>query len=149
MVEFETIEAEEISFGNNNFIEVAKKKAISEDGENVFISISRGFVAMNGEKRYRKSFTVPLDKAVIDFVSTKLKGLEPTAEEAAQKEEKAAKKGEKTAKEEETEHQMNREKSGRAHVLDCIMIPVCVAGLGVLAGRLRPAFWRPRRPGNG
>jgi hypothetical protein len=77
MVEFETIKAEEISFGNNNFIEVAKKKAISEDGENTFLSISRGFVAMNGEKRYRKSFTVPLEKAVVDFVATKLKEMGP------------------------------------------------------------------------
>ena len=104
MVEFETIKAEEISFGNNNFIEVAKKKAISEDGENVFISISRGFVAVNGEKRYRKSFTVPLDPAVVDFVSAKVKEMAPTKEEAekaaAQAKEKAAKKEEKEEKEE-------------------------------------------------
>jgi len=73
MVEFETIKGEEISFGNNNFIEVAKKKAISEQGENVFMSISRGFVTPNGEKRYRKSFSVPLDEAVINFVADKLK----------------------------------------------------------------------------
>ena len=73
MVEFETIKSEEISFGNNNFIEVAKKKAISEQGENVFMSISRGFVTPNGEKRYRKSFSVPLDEAVINFVADKLK----------------------------------------------------------------------------
>ena len=73
MVEFETIKSEEISFGNNNFIEVARKKAISEQGENVFMSISRGFVTPNGEKRYRKSFSVPLDEAVINFVADKLK----------------------------------------------------------------------------
>ena len=89
MVEFETIEAEEISFGNNNFIEVAKKKAISEDGENTFISISRGFVAMNGEKRYRKSFTVPLNKSVIEFVAKKLKDLEPAEDAAPQKDEES------------------------------------------------------------
>lgn len=73
MVEFETIKAEEIKFGNNNFIEVARKKAKTEEGENEFISISRGFFTQNGERRYRKSFTVPLDDAVIDFVATKLK----------------------------------------------------------------------------
>jgi len=95
MVEFETIKAEEIPFGNNNFIEVARKKAISEDGENVFISISRGFVAANSEKRYRKSFTIPLDPAVVDFVAAKIKEFGPTAEEAAKAAEQAKEKTEK------------------------------------------------------
>ena len=75
MVEFETINSDELSFGNNNFIEVAKKKAISEQGENIFMSISRGFVTQTGEKRYRKSFSVPIDDAVINFVADKLKEL--------------------------------------------------------------------------
>ena len=75
MVEFETIKSDELSFGNNNFIEVAKKKAISEQGENIFLSISRGFVTQDGEKRYRKSFSVPIDEAVIKFVADKLKEL--------------------------------------------------------------------------
>jgi hypothetical protein len=73
MVEFETINSDELSFGNNNFIEVAKKKAISEQGENIFLSISRGFVTQSGDKRYRKSFSVPIDEAVINFVADKLK----------------------------------------------------------------------------
>ena len=73
MVEFETIKAEEIKFGTNNFMEVARKKAISDDGENTFISLSRGFITPTGEKRYRKSFTVPLDEAVINFVAEKIK----------------------------------------------------------------------------
>ncbi len=73
MVTFETIKSEEIKFGNNNFLEVARKKAIADDGENTFISISRGFITPTGEKRYRKSFTVPLDENVINFVAEKLK----------------------------------------------------------------------------
>ncbi len=73
MVQFETIKAEEVKFGNNNFIEVARKKAITEEGENTFISLSRGFVTPNGEKRYRKSFTVPINDEVIDFLSKKIK----------------------------------------------------------------------------
>ena len=32
MVQFETIKAEEIKFGNNNFLEVARKKAITDEG---------------------------------------------------------------------------------------------------------------------
>jgi len=73
MVEFETIKAEEIKFGTNNFLEIARKKAISEDGENIFISISRGFFTPEGEKRYRKSFTVPMEDAVKDFTAQKIK----------------------------------------------------------------------------
>ncbi|MDI6721826.1 MAG: hypothetical protein QMD85_05510 [Candidatus Aenigmarchaeota archaeon] len=73
MVQFETIKSEEVKFGNNNFLEIARKKAITDEGENTFISISRGFVTPAGEKRYRKSFTVPINEEVIDFVSRKIK----------------------------------------------------------------------------
>ncbi len=73
MVEFQTIKAEEIKFGNNNFLEVARKKAITDEGENEFISLSRGFFTPEGQKRYRKSFTVPNQQEVIDFVASKLK----------------------------------------------------------------------------
>jgi hypothetical protein len=73
MVEFETLKVKEVKFGNNNFIEVARKKAIVETGENEFISISRGFYAQDGTKKYKKSFTVPLEKTVIDFVAESLK----------------------------------------------------------------------------
>lgn len=73
MVEFETIKAEEIMFGNNNFIEVARKKAITPERENEFISISRGFYLLDKEKRYRKSFTVPLSEEVVNFISEKIK----------------------------------------------------------------------------
>ncbi len=73
MVKFETIKSEEITFGNNNFLEIARKKAIAEDGENEFISLSRGFITQTGEKRYRKSFTIPLNDEVIQFVTEKLK----------------------------------------------------------------------------
>ncbi len=73
MVTFETLKSEEIKFGNSNFLEVARKKAISEDGENEFLSISRGFFSPTGEKRYRKSFTIPLNDEVIDFVVKTLK----------------------------------------------------------------------------
>jgi hypothetical protein len=73
MVEFETIKTEEIGFGDSNFIEVARKKAITEKGENEFISLSRGFYTLNKEKRYRKSFTIPISKEVVDFISDKIK----------------------------------------------------------------------------
>ena len=70
-VSFETIKAEEIQFGKNNFLEIAKKKAITEEGENVFLSISRGFFSeMDGEKRkkFRSSIAIPDEKDIIDAV---------------------------------------------------------------------------------
>jgi len=83
MVEFETIKAEEVPFGNNNFIEVARKRAIAPEGTNEFVAISRGFFAPDGSKRFKKSFTIPDAPEVVDFVCDKikemaaLKGAEP------------------------------------------------------------------------
>jgi len=75
MVEYETIKSEELKFGTNNFIEIARKKAISDQGEREFISVSKGFITLDGQKRYNKSFSVPDDKAVVEFVCEKLKEL--------------------------------------------------------------------------
>ncbi len=72
MVEFETIKAEEIKFGKNNFLEVARKKAKSEEGENEFIAISRGFFLPDGSKRFKKSLAIPDDATIKDFVSKKI-----------------------------------------------------------------------------
>jgi len=62
MVEYETIEAEEIKFGRNNFIEVARKKAVSEQGENEFISISRGYYLDDGSKKWKASIALPAEQ---------------------------------------------------------------------------------------
>ena len=77
MVEFETIKKEEVVFGDNKnkFVELARKKAITPEGENVFISLSSGFIAQTGERRYRKSFTVPLDEKVLEFITENLKDM--------------------------------------------------------------------------
>ena len=72
-VKFDTVSAEEVKFGKNNFIEVARKKAIVEDGENEFIAISRGFFLPDGTKRFKKSIAVPDDKAIREFISKKVK----------------------------------------------------------------------------
>jgi hypothetical protein len=73
MVEFETVKANEKKFGTNNFIEVARKKAKSDEGENEFIAISRGFFAKNDEsKRYTKSIAIPVDGEMVDFIKDSL-----------------------------------------------------------------------------
>ncbi|MDG6229728.1 MAG: hypothetical protein QCH96_07160 [Candidatus Thermoplasmatota archaeon] len=62
MVEFETIKAEEIKFGRNNFIEISKKKATTDNGDVEFLSIARGFYLPDGQKGYKSSITLPGDK---------------------------------------------------------------------------------------
>ena len=64
-VRFETIASQLKEFGQNNFIEISRNKAVSDTGENEFITISRGYFRVNfemdqrDEKIYRKSVTVP------------------------------------------------------------------------------------------
>jgi len=64
MVEFETIETKEIKFGNNKFLEVARKKAKTPEGENEFISISKGFVTQSGQKRFKNALGFPAEENI-------------------------------------------------------------------------------------
>ncbi len=62
MVEFETKETKEIKFGNNKFLEVARKIAKTPDGENEFISVSKGFITPTGQKRFKSALGFPADE---------------------------------------------------------------------------------------
>lgn len=73
MVEFETVKAEEVKFGKNNFLEIARKKAKTEEGENEFIAISRGFFLPDGTKRFKKSLAIPDDDEIKGFVADNVK----------------------------------------------------------------------------
>ncbi|MBM4248304.1 MAG: hypothetical protein FJ149_02510 [Euryarchaeota archaeon] len=75
MVEFETIRAEKKEFGRNNFVEVARKKAKTDEGENEFISVSRGYFLPDGTERFKKSLTIPDDPAIKEFVAEKIKSM--------------------------------------------------------------------------
>lgn len=76
MVEFETLKSEEMKFGTNNFLEIAKKVAKSEDGENEFLQIARGYIAPDGSKRYKKSIAIPADNDELkEFIAEKIKEL--------------------------------------------------------------------------
>ncbi len=66
MVEFETITTKEIKFGKNKFLEVARKKAVSPEGENEFISISRGFMTPTGQKRFKNALGFPAEKEIVE-----------------------------------------------------------------------------------
>ncbi|UCG95729.1 MAG: hypothetical protein JSV92_01625 [archaeon] len=91
MVEFETIDSTEVKFGNNNFIEVGKKKAVTEEGENEFISLSRGFFTQDGQKRYKKNFALPNDADVVSQIIEALQNLNiaESPKQAAKEEEPA------------------------------------------------------------
>ena len=75
MVEFKTIKAEEVKFGKNNFLEIARKKATTEEGDNEFISLSRGFYLPDGTKRFKRNIAIPDDKQIRDFVAKHIKDL--------------------------------------------------------------------------
>ena len=69
MVEFETVRAEKINFGRNNFIEIARKKAIAANGTNEFISISRGYYLPDETERFKKSLTIPDEDDIKKFIA--------------------------------------------------------------------------------
>jgi len=75
MVEFKTIKAEDVKFGSNNFIEVARKKALSEQGDREFVSISRGYYLQDGTKAWKSSVTLPDEKEKIEKIAKLLKSL--------------------------------------------------------------------------
>jgi len=66
MVEFETLETKEVKFGNNKFLEVARKIAKTPEGENEFISISKGFITPTGQKRFKNALGFPAEKEIMD-----------------------------------------------------------------------------------
>ena len=65
MVEFITVKDKELQFGDNNFFEVASKKAVCEDGEKNFVSITRGYYNREGEKKFTKMISIPDDGDVL------------------------------------------------------------------------------------
>ena len=74
-VEFEVLKSEKKSFGKNNFIEVARKKAKTATGENEFISITRGYYLPDGTERFKKSVSVPIDQDLRDFIAENIKSI--------------------------------------------------------------------------
>ena len=75
MLEFETIETKEIKFGNNKFLEVARKRAKTPEGENEFISISKGFVTPTGQKRFKNALGFPAEEDIKNGLIEALQGI--------------------------------------------------------------------------
>ncbi len=74
-LEFETVRADKIDFGRNNFLEVARKRVVTAEGTNEFISVSRGYYLPDKTERFKRSLTIPDDPKVKDFVAEKIKSL--------------------------------------------------------------------------
>jgi len=70
MVEFETLKAEEIPFGRNNFIEVSRKRARTMEGESEFIAVSRGYYLQDGTKRWKASIALPTEREKLERIAT-------------------------------------------------------------------------------
>ena len=75
MVVFGTLQAEKKDYGRNNFIEVARKKAITDEGETEFISVSKGYYLPDGTERFKKSIPIPDDPEMRSFVGDLIKNL--------------------------------------------------------------------------
>ena len=74
-VRFETLSSEKIPFGKNNFLEVARKKAITDEGVSEFISVSRGYYLPDGSEKYKKSITIPDDPEIKSFITERISKL--------------------------------------------------------------------------
>ena len=66
-VEFETLDSREVNYGNNNFIEISAKKAVTEESDIPFLSISKGYYKDN-EKRYKQNLTIPYNQKIVKDV---------------------------------------------------------------------------------
>lgn len=78
---FETISAEKMAYGKNNFLEVSVKKATNNNGETKFVSIARGYFRDDGTERYSgKAITIStkLKEApeMRDFIIEKLSAID-------------------------------------------------------------------------
>lgn len=74
-VRFETIRAEKVNFGRNNFLEVARKRAKNPEGASEFISVSRGYYLPDKSERFKRSLTIPDDPEVRAFISDKIRSM--------------------------------------------------------------------------
>lgn len=87
MVEYKTINAEYVEYGNNKFLEISKKSVEGEgEGSNVFLNISKGYYTPEGDRRYQRGIGFPDDKAVVEQMVEKLQTLVADAEPAGEQE---------------------------------------------------------------
>ncbi len=75
-IEFTTLKAEKVEFGRNNFIEVARERARTQDGlENQFISVNRGYYLVDKKERFERSISIPDEPEVRRLTGDKIREL--------------------------------------------------------------------------
>lgn len=73
MTAIDTIEKHETEFRDNNFLQVARKVARKEDGEDVeFIALTRRYLDAQGSRRYKTTLTVPPEPELVEFLKDSL-----------------------------------------------------------------------------
>ena len=80
-MEYKTLEADYVEYGNNKFLEISKKKVEPEG--NVFLNISKGYYTPEGERRYQRGIGFPDDPAVVEQLVEKLRAIVSESSEPA------------------------------------------------------------------
>jgi len=76
-VRYDVVKTETVNYGNNKFLEISRKIAKQSESEegNEFVSISKGYYAPDGQKRYKGGLGFPSDSKLIDDIVEKLKAV--------------------------------------------------------------------------
>lgn len=74
-VRYDVVKTETVNYGNNKFLEISRKIAKQNEGEegNEFVSISKGYYALDGQKRYKGGLGFPNDPKLIEDIVEKMK----------------------------------------------------------------------------
>jgi hypothetical protein len=72
-VQFETVASHRVQFGKSNFLEIARKRAVSKSGTTEFISLSRGYTLKDGSERFKSSITIPDEEEIREFLAENLR----------------------------------------------------------------------------
>jgi|GEM_PF-967769 len=72
-MEYETIQSEYVEYGRNKFIEISKKKVVSENA--VFLNISKGYYTPTGTRRYQRGIGFPPQDDIVEGLITKLQSV--------------------------------------------------------------------------
>ena len=83
-MEYKTIKAEYVEYGNNKFLEISKKQVDAEgEGSNIFLNISKGYYTPEGERRYQRGIGFPDDKDVVEQMIEKMQAMISESSEPA------------------------------------------------------------------
>ncbi len=77
-MEYKTIEVDYVEYGHNKFLEVSKKQIVGSGNTttgNVFLNISKGYYTPEGERRYQRGIGLPDDRAIIEQLIEKMRGI--------------------------------------------------------------------------